>query len=174
MVAMLNRLGRHIRLQSHHAQGSLVMIETVDDDPDNLQRFLDAQEGVMPLVMAELSSGRKQGHWMWFVFPQVAGLGHSRTAQSFAIPTSLQAAAYLEHPVLGQRLRECCHALLAHRDRRILDILGSPDHLKLRSCITLFESVARDKAIFSDLLNAFYAGERDDRTLAYLANSPES
>ena len=140
------------------------------DDPDNLQRFVDAQEGVMPFVIRELSAGRKQGHWMWFVFPQIVGLGHSHTSRRYAIHTPRQATAYLGHPVLGPRLRECCQALLAHPHRRILDVLGSPDHLKLRSCLTLFERVAGDKSIFADLLETFYAGERDDRTLEYLTS----
>lgn len=136
---------------------------------DPLQRFVDAQRDSYPQALAELRAGAKQGHWMWFVFPQIAGLGQSPTARHFAIRDAAEARAYLDHPLLGERLRESARALLPHRGRDIARILGSIDAIKLRSSMTLFEAASkRDEADFAAVLDAFYDGERDPATLARL------
>jgi uncharacterized protein (DUF1810 family) len=138
------------------------------DDPHDLRRFVDAQAACYPQVLAELNAGRKRTHWMWFVFPQLAGLGASPTARRFAIASLAEARAYLAHPQLGTRLRECAQAMLRHRGRSAHEILGSPDDLKLKSCATLFARVAPADPVFERLLTAFYDGERDARTLQLL------
>lgn len=137
-------------------------------DPHDLRRFVDAQAACYPQVLAELQAGRKRTHWMWFVFPQLAGLGSSPTARRFAIANLAEARAYLAHPQLGARLRECAQAMLRHRGRSAHEILGSPDDLKLRSCATLFACVSPTDAVFERLLTTFYDGERDARTLRLL------
>ena len=137
------------------------------DDPYNLQRFIDAQDGIYPAALAELHAGSKQSHWMWFVFPQLAGLGRSPTAQFFGIASPHEARAYLEHPLLGRRLRECVEALLPWEGRSAEQILGSIDAMKLRSSLTLFDSI-EPRGIFAAGLAAFYAGEPDEQTLALL------
>jgi uncharacterized protein (DUF1810 family) len=136
-------------------------------DPFNLQRFLDAQEPVYPRVLAELRRGQKQSHWIWFIFPQLAGLGHSSMAQRFAIASRDEAAAYLGHGVLGPRLRECTALVSAVERRTIHEILGSPDDLKFRSSMTLFGAVSSDPQ-FAAAIAKFYAGEPDQRTLDLL------
>jgi uncharacterized protein (DUF1810 family) len=133
-----------------------------------LERFVAAQDGVYPQALAELRGGRKHGHWMWFVFPQLAGLGRSATARFYAIASAAEARAYLAHPLLGPRLAECARALLAHRARRAEAILGPIDAMKLRSSMTLFEAVAGDPAPFAAVLDAFFGGERDAATLGLL------
>ena len=139
------------------------------DDPYKLERFLTAQEQNYSDALRELRRGRKQSHWIWYVFPQVAGLGNSPTAQHYAIGSQEEAVAYLAHPVLGQRLRECCEALLPHRGSQITDIMGFPDDLKLRSSMTLFASVAEDPQIFQAVLDAFYGGRADQKTIDFLS-----
>lgn len=134
----------------------------------NLDRFLDAQKSTYASALAELRAGRKHGHWMWFIFPQIAGLGYSSTAQFYAIRNLDEAAAYLTHPVLGPRLIECCEALLLHPARTARDILGSPDDLKLRSCATLFAQVQPPHAVFGNILSTFFSGLPDTRTLELL------
>jgi uncharacterized protein (DUF1810 family) len=136
-------------------------------DPFELQRFIDAQAPVYTQVMSELKSGRKSSHWMWFVFPQIAGLGHSAMARRYAIASRDEASAYLAHPTLGSRLRECTQTLCGIEDRSLGEILGSPDDLKFRSSITLFEAVSGDP-VFRNALDKFCAGERDPATLAIL------
>ncbi len=138
------------------------------DDPYDLQRFLDAQEPVFRQVCAELRAGGKQSHWMWFIFPQIAGLGRSETAQRYAISSREEALAYLRHPVLGSRLREC--ADLARRvDRRTArEIFGSVDEMKFRSSMTLFANAAPDIPVFKECLEKFFGGESDPATLARL------
>lgn len=136
------------------------------DDPFDLARFLAAQEGVIDDVRAELSGGRKRSHWMWFVFPQLKGLGHSSTAQHYGIASLAEARAYLAHPVLGPRLRECCDLMLAVPQRSAHEILGSPDDLKFRSCVTLFSLAAPEEPLFRRCLERFHDGEADPRTLA--------
>lgn len=133
---------------------------------DDLERFVAAQEGVIADVREELRTGRKRSHWMWFVFPQLRGLGSSPLAQRFGIASLQEARAYLAHPVLGPRLRECCALLLQVPDRSAHEILGSPDDLKLRSCLTLFSLADPAEPLLRACLDRFYAGEPDPRTLA--------
>ena len=137
-------------------------------DPYNLKRFIDAQDGVIDNAMAELRAGRKQSHWMWFIFPQIAGLGHSPMAQHYAIQSLDGARAYLAHPLLGCRLRECTRAVLPwSKMRRAEKIFGRIDAVKLRSSLTLFDRV-EPESCFALGLAAFFAGERDEHTLALL------
>ena len=134
----------------------------------SLQRFLDAQDGTFEQALAELKAGAKRSHWIWFVFPQIAGLGHSQTARYFAIADIDEAKAYLAHETLGQRVRECTRAMLDWRGRKTArDILGTIDALKFASSMTLFES-AGDDALFGQALDAFHDGERDALTLRKL------
>jgi uncharacterized protein (DUF1810 family) len=140
-------------------------------DPYNLQRFVDAQDGIYEGALAELCSGSKRSHWMWFIFPQLAGLGRSPTAQFYALSSLDEARAYLEHPLLGLRLRECVQALLPLAARRSAEqILGPVDTLKLKSSLTLFDRVEPD-GLFAACLAAFFTRERDERTLALLAHT---
>lgn len=137
-------------------------------DPYNLQRFVDAQEDVIQTVKRELRSGRKRSHWMWFVFPQVAGLGSSEMAQRYAIKSRDEAVAYLDHPILGPRLRECSMLVNDVDERSAHEILGSPDDLKFRSSMTLFDAVAVNPGPFQTALEIYYDGDRDDQTLQFL------
>lgn len=130
----------------------------------DIERFVSAQHDIYSQALAELRAGRKQSHWMWFVFPQYAGLGTSPMAVRYAIGSRDEAKAYLAHPVLGPRLRESVGAMLMHKGARPETILGGIDALKFRSSLTLFESVADDPGLFSGALDAFYDGERDQRT----------
>jgi uncharacterized protein (DUF1810 family) len=132
----------------------------------DLERFVAAQQGIYPQALAELKRGRKQSHWMWFVFPQLAGLGRSETARFYAIASAEEARAYLAHPLLGARLRECAAAVLAHRGRGAEAIFGPVDAVKLKSSMTLFAAVAAGPAPFAAMLDAFFGGERDAATLA--------
>lgn len=134
---------------------------------NGLERFVAAQEGVYETALAELASGEKRSHWMWFVYPQLAGLGHSAMAQHYAIGSLAEARDYLGHPLLGPRLRACTDAMLRHADRPAEAILGGVDALKFRSSMTLFDAVEPDGP-FAHALDAFYDGERDPRTLALL------
>lgn len=136
-----------------------------------LDRFLSAQETTYATALRELRAGWKQGHWMWFIFPQLAGLGFSSTAQFFAIQSMDEAASYLAHPVLGPRLIECCAALLLHPGRSARDILGSPDDLKLHSCATLFAQVPTPNPVFGQILSTFYPDGCDVRTMQLLGKS---
>src|SRR5579884_3906715 len=137
-------------------------------DPFDLRRFEDAQSGVYQTALAELRAGRKQTHWMWFVFPQLAGLGFSAMAQRYAIGSLDQARAYLAHPVLGQRLRACTQAVLAEEGRSAHEIFGGPDDLKFRSSMTLFAEAAPHEPLFWRALERFFGGEPDPRTLDLL------
>jgi uncharacterized protein (DUF1810 family) len=134
----------------------------------DLDRFVKAQEHVYARALAELRQGEKQSHWMWFVFPQIAGLGRSPTAFFYAIASAGEARAYLAHPLLGPRLGECIGAMLAHRGRGAAAILGPIGAVKWRSSLSLFEHVADDGAPFAEALEAFYAGQRDEATLELL------
>ena len=137
-------------------------------DPYGLQRFIDAQEPIFETALAELKAGSKESHWMWFIFPQLAGLGRSSTAQYFAIASIDEARAYLAHPLLGSRLRQCIAALLPWASRRSAEqILGFVDALKLQSSLTLFDQV-EPLGLFSMGLAAFYQGTPDESTLALL------
>jgi len=138
------------------------------DDPFDLRRFVDAQAPVYQRVLAELRNGRKASHWMWFIFPQIKGLGSSPMANTYAIASRAEAQAYLDHPVLGARLRECTQLVTAVRDRSIAEILGYPDDLKFRSSMTLFAAVAADNKDFTDALDKFYGGKADPATLQRL------
>lgn len=135
------------------------------NDPFNLQRFVDAQEGVFEQVLSELRAGCKQGHWMWFVFPQTEGLGHSPTARMYAISSREEAEAYLKHPILGPRLRECTRLVTLVEGRSIHQIFGYPDDLKFRSCMTLFAHATSDNQAFRDALQKYFGGEFDRLTL---------
>jgi uncharacterized protein (DUF1810 family) len=136
--------------------------------PYDLDRFLAAQEHVYDGVLEELRRGRKTGHWIWFIFPQVAGLGHSAMSQHFAINSLNEARAYLAHPVLGTRLRECAGVVLATRGRTAEEIFGSTDAMKLRSCMTLFHRAAPDEPVFVQVLDRYYGGGADEATDARL------
>jgi len=130
--------------------------------------FIQAQNAVYPSVIKELTEGHKRTHWMWFIFPQVKGLGHSTMAQRFAIESLEQAKEYLQHDVLGARLIECAELLLLHPDKSALDIFGSPDNLKLQSSLTLFAFAAGNKCVFEQLLSQFYEGSYDINTIRML------
>lgn len=137
-------------------------------DPYDLHRFVDAQAAVYPRVLAELRAGRKQSHWMWFVFPQVEGLGHSAMAQRYAIASRAEAAAYLRHGVLGPRLRECAALVNAVAGKSITAILGRPDDLKFRSSMTLFAHVTEDDREFAEAIQRYFKGAFDPATMAWL------
>lgn len=134
-------------------------------DSYHLHRFLDAQDKVYDSVCAELRVGDKRGHWMWFIFPQIKGLGHSATAIRFAISSREEAEAYLQHPVLGPRLRECTRLVNMVEGRSIERIFGYPDDLKFRSSMTLFAHVSTDNQVFLEALRKYFGGEFDSLTL---------
>ena len=135
----------------------------------NLQRFLDAQERVYDTVLEELRARRKSSHWIWFIFPQIAGLGHSAMAQQFAIGSLDEAKAYLQHPLLGLRLRECTQLVLNVEGRSIEEIFGYPDNLKFRSCMTLFMTATTDNTLFKNALLKYFDGQPNQMTLDILA-----
>ncbi|UGS38065.1 DUF1810 domain-containing protein [Capillimicrobium parvum] len=139
-------------------------------DPFDLQRFVDAQDrgATYDAALAELRAGRKTSHWMWFVFPQIAGLGRSATAQHYAISSLAEAQAYLAHPVLGPRLRQSAAALLSHSGRSADQILGGIDAMKLRSSLTLFSRAAPDEPVFTEVLDRLFGGAPDAATLQRL------
>jgi uncharacterized protein (DUF1810 family) len=137
-------------------------------DPHDLDRFLQAQAPVYEQVLAELRAGCKRSHWMWFVFPQLAGLGHSAMARRYAIGSLQEACAYLAHPVLGARLRQCSELVLALQDRSIHEIFGSPDDLKFRSSMTLFTRADPAESVFQQCLVKYFGGQGDPKTLALL------
>jgi uncharacterized protein (DUF1810 family) len=139
-------------------------------DPHDLQRFVLAQDPVYTQVCAELAAGAKTSHWMWFVFPQLKALGHSATAQHFGIASRAEALAYWQHPVLGPRLKACSELVVAVEARTALQIFGSTDKLKFRSCVTLFAQVAPQEPVFNQALAKYFDGEGDARTLALLAS----
>jgi uncharacterized protein (DUF1810 family) len=137
----------------------------------DLLHFVNAQAHVYRDVVEELTNGRKQTHWMWFIFPQLSGLGHSAMAQRYAIRDIDQARRYLADPVLGNRLRHDVSLMAGHKGKSALEILGSPDDFKFRSCLTLFREAASEKSdqsLFAEALNQFYKGEPDRRTLELL------
>jgi len=139
------------------------------DRGEGLDRFVDAQGGVYDQALDELRAGRKTSHWMWFVFPQIAGLGMSPTSRFYAIRSAGEARAYLDHPLLGSRLRACVDAVLAPEGRAAEAIFGPVDAVKLRSSMTLFERVGSGADRFGRCLDVFFGGARDERTLALLA-----
>jgi len=141
----------------------------MNNDPYNLQRFVDAQSGTFDAVLDELRAGCKRSHWIWFVFPQLSGLGTSAMADRYGISSRAEASAYLEHEILGPRLRECAR-LVQHVDgRSIEDIFGWPDYLKVRSCMTLFARSTVDNDDFVAVLDKFYNGEEDPVTIERLS-----
>ena len=149
-----------------HSRGTMVAM----DDLFRLQRFVDAQDdaGTYASAVRELRTGYKRGHWMWFVFPQIAGLGRSPTAQLYAISGPAEAAAYLAHPVLGPRLLECAHVLTELAATDAVEVLGDIDAQKLQSSMTLFAEVAPEQRVFRDVLDHYFAGESDPGTLSRL------
>lgn len=137
-------------------------------DPFDLQRFVDAQRAEFESARSELAAGRKVGHWIWFIFPQIKGLGHSSMSQYYAIASLAEAEAYLQHPVLGPRLRECTRLVNSAKGRTIEEIFGGIDSMKFRSSMTLFAKAANDNQIFLDALNGYFAGEFDPLTIQRL------
>jgi uncharacterized protein (DUF1810 family) len=140
-------------------------------DPFDLRRFVDAQDGVYDSVLAELRNGAKRSHWIWFVFPQLRGLGRSPTAMRFGIASLDEARAYLAHSVLGPRLRECTRLVADIDGRSVDEIFGWPDNLKVRSSMTLFARATDDNADFRAVLDKFYGGEEDPATLEVLSTA---
>ncbi|MBX3319624.1 MAG: DUF1810 domain-containing protein [Nitrospira sp.] len=138
-------------------------------DEYNLHRFLTAQEPIYNTVLAELLAGRKSSHWIWFIFPQIVGLGRSAMAQQFALASLDEAKTYLQHPVLGQRLRECTQLVLNVERRSAEEIFPYPDNLKFRSCMTLFRVAAADNTIFKNALLKYFDGQPDQQTMSVLA-----
>lgn len=141
------------------------------NDPFDLARFVDAQDGVHACAVEELKAGQKRSHWMWFIFPQIAGLGFSSTARFYAIAGSDEARAYLAHPVLGPRLIECTKILNNLQGRSLTQIFGYPDNMKFRSSMTLFERVAGPDSEFSAALEKYCSGQRDTATLDLLRST---
>jgi uncharacterized protein (DUF1810 family) len=137
-------------------------------DPYDLNRFISAQEGVYDRALAELRAGEKRSHWMWFIFPQIEGLGHSPTARLYSIKSLEEARQYLAHPVLGTRLTACAESVLAVQGRSASDIFGHPDDWKLQSSMTLFELVSGPGSVFATVLDKYYQGKRDSKTLQIL------
>ena len=144
------------------------------DEPFDLARFVDAQAPVYERVVAELQAGRKKSHWMWFVFPQVAGLGQSSMARRFSLSSLAEARAYLKHPLLGPRLRQCTELMMAIEGRPVRQILGTPDDLKFRSSMTLFFHASDDGALFSAALEKYCDGEEDPLTVDRIARGTSS
>lgn len=138
------------------------------EDPYDLQRFVEAQEPVLASVLAELRAGRKESHWMWFVFPQVSGLGGSAMAVRYAIGSLAEARAYAAHPLLGPRLRECARLVAQVEGSNVEEIFGYPDDLKFRSSMTLFARAAPEEPLFAQCLQKYFGGEPDAATLARL------
>ncbi|HJV77260.1 MAG TPA: DUF1810 domain-containing protein [Paludibacter sp.] len=134
----------------------------------DLERFITAQEKQYPAALAEIKNGRKESHWMWFVFPQIDGLGLSSLSKKYAIKSRREAVAYLQHSVLGPRLTEITEALLGVEGRSAPEIMGSPDYLKLKSCMTLFALVSHEDSLFQRVLDKYFGGELDERTVDLL------
>ncbi|MBY4610952.1 DUF1810 domain-containing protein [Rhizobium sp. 9T] len=135
----------------------------------NLDRFVEAQNGIYQQALSELQAGRKTSHWMWFIFPQISGLGTSAMAEKYAIRSAEEAAAYLAHPVLSSRLLRCVEAILSVKGRSAHDILGSPDDFKLRSSMTLFAAISDHGSPFHRVIERFYEGQFDERTMEILS-----
>lgn len=138
------------------------------DDSYNLRRFIEAQDPIYAQVCSELRRGQKTSHWMWFIFPQIRGLGFSETAQYFAIANGQEAAAYAAHPVLGVRLRECTGLVFQVENKSVEQIFGYPDNLKFHSSMTLFARTAEDNQVFLEALKKYFSGALDPQTLARL------
>lgn len=141
-------------------------------DPFDLNRFVEAQQDVYEQALKELRRAKKTSHWMWFIFPQFDGLGSSSTSRLYSIKSSQEAKAYLNHPVLGPRLTECCETLLQTQGRSASEIFGDPDDLKLRSSMTLFASVSSTDSVFTRVLGQYFSGRLDQRTLDLMSMAP--
>ena len=139
-----------------------------ENDPFELNRFVSAQEAVFEVALAELKRGQKRSHWMWFIFPQLAGIGSSSMARKYALQSLEEARAYLAHPVLGERLLECCRAILSVQGRSASEIMGYPDDLKLRSAMTLFALTGEAHSEFGQVIDRYFGGQPDPRTLELL------
>jgi uncharacterized protein (DUF1810 family) len=135
-----------------------------DNDPYDLTRFISAQETIFESILNELESGQKRSHWMWFIFPQIEGLGCSATARYYSIKSQEEARAYLKHPILGARLSQCAEALLAIEAKSALEIFGFPDDLKLNSSMTLFACITGSTSVFVRVLEKYFDGKRDKKT----------
>ena len=146
--------------------------EAAESDPYNLNRFVQAQEDDYDLALAEIRIGRKESHWMWYIFPQFDGLGFSSTTKRYSIKSVAEARAYLAHPVLGPRLRECAEAVLDVEGHTAFEIFGSPDDIKLRSCATLFDAVSPPGSVFERLLGRYFQGQPDGKTLRLIEAAP--
>lgn len=140
----------------------------MNNDPYHLSRFVSAQEGIFEHVLTELRNGRKQSHWMWFIFPQMEGLGSSATSRHYSIKSKEEAQQYLNHPILGARLVQCAEILLALDGKSASEIFGFPDDKKLKSSMTLFASVADPNSVFGRVLDKYFDGKRDHKTLYLL------
>ena len=140
------------------------------DDPHDLARFVEAQAGEYSQALAEIKAGHKRSHWIWYVFPQIDGLGFSSMSRRYAIKSVDEARAYLAHPVLGPRLVEICESALAVEGKSARDIFGSPDDMKLKSCATLFANVSPPGSVFERLLEKYFRGERDGKTLGLIGS----
>jgi uncharacterized protein (DUF1810 family) len=134
-------------------------------DPYNLTRFIQAQEGDYVRALSEIKNGRKQSHWMWYIFPQFQGLGFSLTSKRYSIKSIAEAKTYLNHSILGTRLKECAEAVLCVENRSAHDIFGSPDDMKLKSCATLFAYISTPGSVFEQILDKYYQGEHDAKTI---------
>lgn len=149
----------------------------VDSEEDalnfDLARFVDAQASVYDTALAELKNGRKRSHWMWYIFPQFAGLGYSETSRHYAVQSLEEAHAYLQHPLLGSRLRECAAAVLAVENKSARDIFDRPDDAKLHSSMTLFAQVSEPEGVFYSVLTKYFGGQPDDQTRRLLAASAQ-
>jgi uncharacterized protein (DUF1810 family) len=145
-----------------------------DNDPYSLSRFINAQETIFEVVLAELRSGQKRSHWMWYIFPQIEGLGHSPTSRYYAIKSLDEAREYLNHPILGSRLVECAEILLGIEGRTAAEIFGFPDDLKFRSCMTMFSWAAKANSIFDRVLEKYFDGKPDKETLKLLGRRNHS
>ena len=141
------------------------------NDQYDLNRFLAAQKECYAQVVSELKNGRKRTHWMWYIFPQIDGLAFSSMSRRYAIKNKEEAQAYLNHPLLGTRLQECAEAVMRVEERSIIEIFGSPDDMKLKSCATLFAAVSASGSVFGRILEKYYHGDQDDRTLHLLADT---
>lgn len=167
----------HISFEVGHIDGRVVRrnAKTMNqpEDPFDLSRFLEAQDGVYERALNELQNGEKATHWMWFVFPQMIGLGSSPMACRYAIKSRAEAGAYLRHPVLGPRLTRCADELLKLDGKSAQEIMGSPDDIKLRSSMTLFAAIASSDSVFREVLDRFFDGRPDQRTLGILADEED-
>ena len=150
------------------------MADANGGDPHDLGRFVQAQQGDYERALAEIRAGRKRSHWMWYIFPQYDGLGFSPTTRRYSIKSVAEAQAYLAHPVLGPRLVEIAEAALRVEGRSALEVFGSPDDMKLRSCATLFAHVSPPGSVFERLLGKYFDGEPDEKTLRLIGAAPEN